>query len=360
MDKYEKLREILDASPTGAPKSRAFDEILRILYSPDEADLAACMTLFPRPLEAIAADAGVDPDRAGRMLEAMADRAVVMSREKDGKRSYGLLPTIPGLFEFPFMRGALTPELARLAKLWDEYHRETQGAAFSGNPTPIARVIPVEQSVGTATHIHPHDEVARLIDTVDYVALGNCACRVSVDACDKPREMCLIFDAAGRFLVSRGFARQISRKEAHAVLDKAEETGLVHTSNNSADKASFICNCCSCCCTILTCRTRLGLPHAFAESAFQAHIDAGSCTGCSICADDRCPMGAIDASGDTAVLTPERCIGCGLCVSTCPTGSIGLVRRESPPEVLPTMREMGARVLSEKGKLEAFLSQMKG
>lgn len=360
MDKYEKLREILDASPTGAPKSMAFDEILRILYRPEDVDVAVCMTLFPRPIEAIAADAGLNVEEAGRRLEAMADRAVVMCREKDGKRSYALLPTIPGLFEFPFMRGALTPELVRLGKLWDEYHREAQGAAFAGNPTPIARIIPVEQSVEGATHVHPHNEVARLIDTVDYVALGNCACRVSVNGCDKPREMCLIFDAAGRFLVSRGYAREISREEAHAVLDLAEESGLVHTSNNSADKAGFICNCCPCCCTILTCRTRLGLAHAFAESPFQAHIDIGSCTGCGICADERCPMDAIDASGDTAVLSVVKCIGCGLCVSTCPTGAITLVRRKSPPEILPTMREMGAKVLGEKGKLEAFLSQMKG
>lgn len=359
MDNYEHLQQILDAGPIGAPPAKVFDEILRILFTPEEAAIAVHMTLFPRKLPAIAADAGMPEDEAGKMLEAMADKAVIFAREKEGKRSYGLLPTIPGLFEFPLMKGAGTPMLGNLGKLWDEYHRQALGASFSGKPTPIARVIPVEQSVTSLTRVHPYEEVARLIDSVDFIALGECACRVSIKACDKPTEMCLIFDGTGRFLVQRKFAREISKEEAHRVLDLAEQAGLVHTSNNSADRPAFICNCCSCCCTILTCHTQLGIPHAFAPSAFQVGIDAEACTGCGICTDDRCPMGAIDISGNTAVPSSEKCIGCGLCVSACPTQAIKLVRRSEPPEVFPTMQELGMKVLTEKGKLEKYVSQMK-
>jgi Na+-translocating ferredoxin:NAD+ oxidoreductase subunit B len=359
MEAYESLRKLLDASPTGAPSSPVFDKILRILFTPEEAALAMHMSLIPRPLGVIAGLAGMPEGDAEKILEAMAGKAVIFSKEKNGKKSYGLLPTIPGLFEFPFMRGANTPGLEGLGKLWDDYHRESLGASFSGNPTPIARVIPVEQSLKASTRVHPHEEVAHFIDAVDYIALAGCACRISIKACDRPTEMCLIFDGHGRFLVERGFAREITREEAHAVLDKAEEAGLVHTSNNSKDRPSFICNCCSCCCTILTCRTQLGLRDAFAESAYEASIDAEACTGCGMCTDDRCPMGAIQLSGGVAVLNAPKCIGCGLCVSACPVEAITLVPRERPREVLPTMQDLGMRILSEKGKLEDFLNQMK-
>lgn len=359
MDAYEKLREILDASPTGAPASNAFDEILKILFTPEEANLAVHMTLFPRPVEAIALEAGIPLKEAMERLEAMADKAIIFAREKGGTKLYGLLPTIPGLFEFPLMRGATTPALAHLGRLWDEYHREALGASFSGNPTPLTRVIPVHQSIDAATQVHTYEEVARFIDAVDYIALAQCACRVSVGACDKPTEMCLVFDSPGRFLVERAFARKISREEAIAVLDRAREEGLVHTSTNSADKPALICNCCTCCCTILTCKTQLGLPHAFASSGFTALINADECTGCGICADDRCPMGAIVISDNTAVLTHEKCIGCGLCVSVCPGEAITLTRREDPPEVPATTRDLGVKVLGEKGRLEGFLKQMK-
>jgi Na+-translocating ferredoxin:NAD+ oxidoreductase subunit B len=359
MDAYEKLREILDASPTGAPASIAFDEILRILFTPQEADLAGYMTLFPRPVETIALEAGIPLKEAMERLEVMADKAIIFAREKGGRMLYGLLPTIPGLFEFPLMRGATTPLLKHLGRLWDEYHREALGASFSGNPTPLTRVIPVQQSIGAATQVHTYEEVARFIDAVDYIALAQCACRVSVGACDKPLEMCLVFDSPGRFLVERSYAREISRKEAIAVLDRAREEGLVHTSTNSADKPVLICNCCKCCCTILTCKTQLGLPHAFASSGFVAQISAEDCTGCGICADERCPMGAIVISDNTAVLSPEKCIGCGLCVSVCPGEIISLTRRQDPPEVPATTRDLGVKVLGEKGRLEDFLKQMK-
>jgi electron transport complex protein RnfB len=317
------------------------------------------MNFSPRPVEAIASDAGISPEDAETMLEAMADRPVVFSREKGGKKSYGLLPTIPGLFEFPFMKGGGTPMHNRLATLWKEYHDDSLGDSFSGNPTPVARVIPVEQALDITTHVHPYEEVARLIDNVDYIGLSLCACRVSANACDHPKEVCLLFDGTGRFLVERGYAREIDREEARKVLDRAEDSGLVHTSSNSADRATFICNCCPCCCTILTCRTHLDLQNAFATSGFQAQVDANTCTGCEICVDERCPMGAIEIIEDVAEVAAETCIGCGLCVSGCPFEAITLERRSEQPEVPETIKDMSVRVLKEKGKLEQFMKIMK-
>jgi Fe-S-cluster-containing hydrogenase component 2 len=38
-------------------------------------------------------------------------------------------------------------------------------------------------------------------------------------------------------------------------------------------------------------------------------------------------MKALIPEGEKVVLNSARCIGCGLCVSTCPTGSLTLVRK---------------------------------
>jgi ferredoxin len=359
MDVYEKLREILDAHPTGAPKSKAFDEILRLLFSPEEAAIALHMNFSPKPVESIASAAGLPMAHAEKMLEAMAGRVVVFSREKDRKRSYGLLPTIPGLFEYPLMRGGGTPMLDRLGKLWVEYHDESLAASFAGKPTPLTRVVPVEQSIEATMTIHAYEQVSELIGKADDIALGHCACRVSAGACDAPTEVCLFFDAPGRFLVQRGYARKITREEARRVLDISERAGLVHTSNNSRDKAGFICNCCTCCCTILTCLTRLGLPHAFATSGFYAGVDADACTGCRVCADERCPVKAIEIVDDMAQIDGEKCIGCGLCATACPAGAMTLTRRTREPAVPSTIQETGMKVLAEKGKLDRFMEIMK-
>jgi len=359
MEVYEQLRGLLDASPTGAPSSPAFDKILKLLFTPEEAALATRLTLFPKPLAHIAADAGLDADAAEKILETMADKAIIFCMEKGTEKLYSLLPTIPGLFEFPLMKGITNPTLEQIGRLWDEYHHEALGAAFAGNPTPIARVIPVEQALDESTRVHPYEEIYALIEAADYIGLTQCACRVSIKACDKPTEVCLIFGTPARFLVKRGFAREISRAEARAVLDRSEAAGLVHTSTNSYGKPSFICNCCPCCCTILTCRTRLGLRQAFAPSAFEARVDDGACTGCGICAEERCPVKAATMNDFMAVVDTSTCIGCGLCATACPTQAITMVRRAQPCEVPATTQELGVKVLTEKGKLERYINQSK-
>jgi len=358
MDQYEKLRKILDKHLAGAPPSKKFDRILRILFTPEEVKVALAMLFTPTPVNEIAAKAGVPVEDAGVLCESMADKGIVFSRRKGGVMEYSLLPTIPGLFEFPFMKGGGEPMHEALAKLWEEYHREGLGESFAGSQTPITRVIPIEKAIDARIEVLPFEVVSKMLERNDTYALAQCACRVSIGACDKPRDVCLVFDRTGRYLIERGFAREITKKEALDVVRRAEEAGLVHTTNNSQDRLNLICNCCPCCCTILRGLTQFKNPNAFAVSRWQSQVDAALCTGCGICEDERCPVSAIKVEGSVAVVDPERCIGCGLCVSACDVEAVCLVPRQHVPETPPTLTEMALKITAEKGTTADFMKLM--
>jgi ferredoxin len=358
MEIYEQLRERLDAHPATAPKAEAIDKILRMLFTPEEAGIAVNMSYKTKNVKAIAKLAGISEDMAKKNLESMANKGIIISRKKDGDVFYGMVPLIPGVFEFPFMKGATTPMHKKLGQLWEEYHHEALGSSFAGNPTPLMRVVAVEKSIPSKDRIHPYEEVKNFINNANFIALAGCACRISVDKCDKPKEVCLIFEGAGEFLVERGFARQISKEEGLKVLDIAEKAGLVHTSNNSADKANLICNCCPCCCTVLRGKTQLKHPHAFETSRFAAFVQKNDCSGCGICVDERCPVKAITITDDVAFVNEAECIGCGLCVTGCPVEAIELVERKQLPAIPATIQDMAVKILQEKGRLEAFMKVM--
>jgi electron transport complex protein RnfB len=110
---------------------------------------------------------------------------------------------------------------------------------------------------------------------------------------------------------------------------------------------------------ILKGRTELDVSNAFATSGFLAEVRNDVCTGCGLCADGRCPMGAIAIRDDVAVVMQEKCIGCGLCVTGCPVDALALARRSEAPGIPATGQEMLGKVLTEKGKLERFMRLMK-
>ncbi len=354
MDIYRRLQERLDTHAAGAPAAESFDKILRILFTPEEAEIALNLTFVLQPISKLSQKTGIEPEKLTAILEGMADRGVVFAKLKPGAENrYSLLPTIPGLFEFPFMRPERNPNIKELGMLWEQYHHDGMGNAHAGAPTPQMRVIPIQETISMTSEVLPFEIVSDMISRAEVISLTNCACRVSVGACDKPLEVCFSFDDMARFLVERDRARFIDREEALKVLKYAEEEGLVHSINNSQDKAGVICNCCSCCCTLLRGITELNNPNAIATSSYVVSYTPDECIGCHVCVE-RCPMKAVEEDEDKVALHEERCIGCGLCVSTCATESLTLHRRDAIPEVLPTGKDLFMRVLKEKGKLAAF------
>jgi electron transport complex protein RnfB len=113
----------------------------------------------------------------------------------------------------------------------------------------------------------------------------------------------------------------------------------------------FICNCCGCCCAVLRSINELGIPASTTiNSHYYAEIDQDECTDCGICADERCQVNAIVESEDVSYqVVPEKCIGCGLCITACPTDAIKMVHRPEDQLVTPPLGE--AEWFKERGRL---------
>ncbi len=358
MDVYDRLHEKFAAHPLGAPEHPAFQEILRHLFTPEEAELATHIGFWPADVADIAEAAGLPEERAVELCERMADKGVLYGFHVRDQRRYCLLPTAPGLFEFPFMvRDSATrlPDRQRLGQLWEEYYHGGWGHELSSSPTPLARVLPIGEAIRTDLQVFPFEEAARYIREARYIGVSDCPCRTSKPACDAPVDVCLTFNYSARFLSERNAARLITPEEALAILQRAEDAGLVHCATNTADRIDYICNCCPCCCGILGVMTRLKDTTARVESNFRAVVDPEACAACGDCVD-RCPMEAITVE-DVAVVNSQRCIGCGLCATGCPAEAIVLERvAETPPPA--DYQTLVTRVGEEKGRLEVFATHL--
>jgi electron transport complex protein RnfB len=354
VDVYERLRRNLDTHVVGCPPAPEIDEILRILFSEDEALLACGLTFMPHTADEVAEKAELPVEGAGQVLEALADRGVVNSRDKAGVRVYTILPVMPGLFELPFMKGEKTEMTERLAPLWQRYV-PILGKGLGAPGMAIMRIVPVQEEVENEPGVLTYEMLNDLIDSAKAVGIAHCACRESEQRCDAEREACMVFDGQCDFLVERGFARYLTKDEMKAKLREFDEAGLVHQVNNAQDKLTLICNCCPCCCHLLRSLTEFGNASVLTGSGFMPEVDVEICDGCEICALERCPMEAIEVAEGLAHVDIAKCIGCGLCVTGCPQSALKLVRREGVPAPAQTARDMGMKILTDKGKLDDFI-----
>jgi len=362
VDVYEKLREKISSWPLRVPKTRELMEMLKVLYTAEEAEF---LTHFTAPYQdGQTLDQMVERTRKPReKVQAIVDHLVSrgllfrFTSRRDGLVYYTLMPLIPGIFEFYFSSGRDSDEKRKVAELLEKYYTNGLGMELGASNYPAMRVMPVEKTITLDTKIDaelsifPFEKMSEFIATSHKIGVINCACRTK-KRCIHPIETCIVFDSSADFMVERGFGRYLSVEDALELLEETEKAGLVHCAMNSQLKPQFICNCCTCACLGLRSLVELHNPRAFAKSNFLPVRDQELCTKCKSCVSI-CPFKANvyhpghDNYGEKIHFLQERCVGCGLCAYHCPTGAIKMLKVGSQvPEKTP--REMWARVEAER------------
>jgi NAD-dependent dihydropyrimidine dehydrogenase PreA subunit len=184
--------------------------------------------------------------------------------------------------------------------------------------------------------ILPYDDVKAILLKSRTFRLRDCVCRKQQDLlghkCTFPLRTCLAFSS----LESPSSQHTISKEEAVAFLDKAEEMGLVHTVSNVMKGIGYVCNCCGCCCAILRGINEWGTDNSVAHANYYAIIDSDECVGCGTCRN-RCQVHAISEKDGISVVDLKKCIGCGLCATGCPNGVAKLKRKPDKEIVNPPL-----------------------
>lgn len=335
-DIYEQLAEALDRLPNGFPRTPSKVEIslLKKIFSPEQATLASQLCGELEPVEVIAKRIGLPVKEARARLMKMVKRGLLWFDKQAGKPRFRLAPFIVGFYEAQLEN--MDHELAHLV----EKFMADGGAAGIMKPEPaLHRVIPAQDTV-KSEWVLPYDDVRAILLAAKTFRVQDCICRVQQDQvgrrCDFPLGVCLTFSSVER----SGSPDDISQQEALAILDQAEEIGLVHTVSNVIKGIGYICNCCGCCCGILRGITDWGVEQSVAHANYYAVIDPEECVGCGICIE-RCQVHAISEREGVAVVERERCIGCGLCVTGCPN-DVARLHRKPDAEIVAPPADMAA------------------
>ena len=376
---YQALISRLDAGLVGMPEpegeeaQHARQRILEILFTPEEAALAARMPVRPSTLEAVSARIGLPVDELASKLEPLCDKGLVMDlvHPETGEVRYLLAPPVIGFFEFSFMRAHEDFDRQALADAMDAYMHGDDAFArevFS-TETVMGRALVNEDELAgdPLPEVLDWERATALIDEAREIAVSYCYCRHKAEHlgkdCDAPKEVCLSLNGGATFVARRKFGRLIDRDEAQEILVRSREQGLVQIADNVRDRPTYICNCCSCCCGQLDAINRFDLP-AVVPSGFAPSLDEELCNGCSRCAR-ACPVGAVSmvpvrerAQRKRAMLAEfdeERCIGCGVCAHACKVEALEMGRSERPHFIPANSLDRALRMAIERGKLPHLL-----
>lgn len=336
-DVYRELQRHMDRMPVPFPATESGVEIriLKRLFTPEEARLALHLSAIPEPLAAIHARVKRQMDEKELLtaLTSMAEKGAIQKlRGKDGPL-YGKAPLVVGMYEAQVNR--LTPEFERDMRAYNE---EAFGNALHSMATPQMRTVPVNKSIDVDRAVAGYDDIRKFVqDSPGPFAALHCVCRQGKEITGEPcrhtreRQNCLLFGVAATMMVASAGARELTKEGMLAMLDAADREGLVLQPQNTQDPL-FVCCCCGCCCGVLTTAKKMPRPADLFQTDFVARVEADKCQICGAC-DPRCQMEAITSGARPAVVIEERCIGCGLCVSTCPSGALKLHRKDGkrPP-----------------------------
>ncbi|MHA1669763.1 MAG: indolepyruvate ferredoxin oxidoreductase subunit alpha [Promethearchaeota archaeon] len=357
---YKVVKTIVKAGQMPMPISDTLIELIQNIITLEQAKFIS--SVFKKPslnIDQIKSNTTLNSTQLNQMLNVLMDNGVVVGlpSRRTSIMVYRLLGPFPGMFEYTNLKGETDEKHKKLARLFEKVFVEMREGTqnnyenfkkqFEKYP-PVVRIVPVEEEIEDVPtdKVMPHEEVSKIVDKYDDIALAYCYCRHSKDLLDDPckvtdeRLNCFLLGKSAQFAIAHKFGNPVSKKKAKDILKKASDEGLVHKAfhihlNTELDEEA-ICNCCSCCCGIFQLHFRGVMPyHCYTN--YLAKVNEEKCIGCETCIEI-CPMHTIDLIDVIAKVNESKCIGCGLCAHHCPEKAIELKRVENREVFIPPPR----------------------
>ncbi len=370
---YQRLTERLNRFPQGAPPTELLTKILKVLFDQREAELVSLLPIRPFTVERAAGVWHMSEREAHKILDGLAEKALLVDFHVDGEMHYVLPPPMAGFFEFSMMRIREDIDQKLLAELFYQYlnvEEDFVRALFTEGQTQLGRAFVHEPalSAANALHVLDYERASEVVTSATHRGISMCYCRHKMAhmnrACTAPMDICMTFNTSAESLIRHGHARAVGVSECLELLAKARENNLVQFGENVRQGVNFICNCCGCCCEAMIAARRFAVKHPIHTTNFLPRVDQTTCNGCGGCVR-LCPVEAmtLDSANDprhpkrkVARVDHNRCLGCGVCIRACTkTGSISLERR--PQRVLTPLNAAHRAVVMavERGKLQHLI-----
>jgi ferredoxin len=357
---YHKLIEHLGEWVFGAPESEFLIPLLKLRFTPEEAELLSQIPYLPHTAEQLAEKLNKPVEELRDNLEEFAQQGIVNRSEGRNAIRYTSGDLMFMFYRMPWWSGKSEELDRKLAPLANNYYIDAYAADYMGYHTKGLRAVPINQTIEDTREIMPYEDILKIVENAEFYSVSHCACRQrhnldpQFEECKHETENCLHFDRLGRYTVDQGVGREITKEETLEILAKAADDGLVHGVSTTKVGVDTICNCCADCCLLLESIVKMpGLvPRGHNRSSYVREIDEEKCIKCGLCAK-KCPMGAIEFDKEDKILTfnLDRCIGCGVCAHKCPKNAIYLAHREGEDEEYPNNpREMVAKYIEERGR----------
>ncbi len=356
MDGYERLRDIYFGHPLGGGDGGVLLEILKILYTPDEASFLSNIGFDPVSPKGIADLTGLDTGAVDGLLKNILRKRGVSFQKTKGVVLYRLHEPFPGFMLFPLMfqkkseRGAgESGRWGELRSLLEEYVRSGFGGEKKKRRIAPIRVLPWENVLPVGRgDIQSHYKVGELVRSARKVARGRCPYIANTGGVsskgrdENPVGTMFLFDDAAEFAIEdidAGIAKTIKREDIFSgggILDafkKGVDREIVLITSKYAEGVELLCCAKAESCIFLKGVRDLVFPGVSINSGFAVRVKAGDCNACGIC-KEICPVNAIRI-GNVARIDEDKCIGCGLCVHACPSGTMMLIKDRGVQVRLP-------------------------